>query len=192
MSIYHKHHIVPRHMGGTDDPSNLVELTVKEHAEAHRKLFEEHGHWQDELAWKGLSKMIDRAEVISQVISKSNKGRKHSEQTRKKISESHKNKKISEKTKAALDRSGKLHSEETKQKMSNIAKQKGFGERLPKLCGEDNPSKKIENRKKISDRMMGNKYSKDKEKSLEHKMKIGLANKKRWEERRNRECSISG
>ena len=24
----HKHHIIPKHKGGTDDPSNLVELTV--------------------------------------------------------------------------------------------------------------------------------------------------------------------
>jgi hypothetical protein len=192
MTIYHKHHIIPKHMGGTDDPSNLVQLTVEEHAEAHRKLFEEHGLWQDEIAWKGLSGMIDHAEVISQVISKSNKGRKHSEQTRKKISESHKGKKISEKTIAALDRSGKLHSKKTKQKISDIAKEKRFGKSLPKLYGEANPSKKIENRKKISDRMKGNKYTKGKKKSLEHKMKIGLANKKRWEERRNRGCSSGG
>ena len=54
----HKHHIIPKHMGGTDDPSNLVELTVEEHAEAHRKLYEEHGHWQDYLAWKGLAGLI--------------------------------------------------------------------------------------------------------------------------------------
>lgn len=72
MTIYHKHHIIPKHMGGTDDPSNLVELTVEEHAEAHRKLFEQHGRWQDEIAWKGLAKMIDRAEIIYSVISKTN------------------------------------------------------------------------------------------------------------------------
>lgn len=39
----HKHHIIPRHMGGTDDPSNLVELTVEKHAEAHRQLYEQYG-----------------------------------------------------------------------------------------------------------------------------------------------------
>ena len=33
------HYIVPKHMGGTDDPDNIVELTVEEHAEAHRKLY---------------------------------------------------------------------------------------------------------------------------------------------------------
>ena len=32
--VYHKHHIIPKHIGGTDDPSNLVDLTIEEHAEA--------------------------------------------------------------------------------------------------------------------------------------------------------------
>lgn len=48
----HKHHIIPKHMGGTDEPSNLVELTVEEHAAAHRVLFEQYGCWQDNVAWK--------------------------------------------------------------------------------------------------------------------------------------------
>jgi hypothetical protein len=26
----HIHHIIPKHIGGTDEPSNLIELTVKE------------------------------------------------------------------------------------------------------------------------------------------------------------------
>lgn len=64
-TIYHNHHIVPKHMGGTDDPSNLIKLTIEEHAEAHRILYEKYGLWQDKLAWQGLSKMIDRQEIIS-------------------------------------------------------------------------------------------------------------------------------
>jgi hypothetical protein len=32
------HHIIPRCLGGTDDPSNLIELTYDEHVEAHRLL----------------------------------------------------------------------------------------------------------------------------------------------------------
>lgn len=59
----HLHHIVPKHMGGTDDPSNLVELSVEEHAEAHKKLFEKHGKWEDELAWKALSGQIEMSEA---------------------------------------------------------------------------------------------------------------------------------
>ena len=55
MKLTHKHHIIPKHMGGTDDPSNIIELTVEGHAEAHRNLFEEYGNWQDYAAWQGLS-----------------------------------------------------------------------------------------------------------------------------------------
>ena len=62
-TIYHIHHIVPRHMGGTDDPSNLVRLTVEEHAEAHRKLYEQHGKWEDKVAWKALSGQISMSEA---------------------------------------------------------------------------------------------------------------------------------
>ena len=51
----HKHHIIPKHMGGSNNPSNIVELTIEEHAEAHRVLYETHGCWQDRLAWLGLS-----------------------------------------------------------------------------------------------------------------------------------------
>lgn len=50
-------------MGGTDDPFNLVKLTVEEHAEAHRLLFEKYNKWEDELAWKGLSKLIGKEEI---------------------------------------------------------------------------------------------------------------------------------
>lgn len=62
----HMHHIIPRHAGGTDDPSNLVELTVEEHAEAHRVLYEKHGRWQDKLAWHGLSGWIGREKIIKE------------------------------------------------------------------------------------------------------------------------------
>lgn len=58
----HKHHIVPKYLGGTDKRSNLVELSVEEHAEAHRKLYEEHGNWQDFLAWQGLLKLLTTEE----------------------------------------------------------------------------------------------------------------------------------
>ena len=51
----HKHHIIPKHAGGTDETDNLVELSVEEHAEAHRVLYEQYGRWQDKLAWLGLS-----------------------------------------------------------------------------------------------------------------------------------------
>ena len=49
-------------MGGTDEKDNLVELTIEEHAEAHKKLYKEHGYWQDYLAWKGLLGLLSSDE----------------------------------------------------------------------------------------------------------------------------------
>jgi hypothetical protein len=51
----HVHHIVPKHAGGTDDPSNLVELTIEDHAIAHRMLWKLYGRKEDWCAWTGLS-----------------------------------------------------------------------------------------------------------------------------------------
>lgn len=74
MTIYHKHHIIPRHAGGSDHISNLIELTVKQHAEAHRTLFLQHGRWQDEVAWKCLSGQINKDEARRMAVSKSLSG----------------------------------------------------------------------------------------------------------------------
>lgn len=78
MTIYHKHHIVPKHAGGTDEPSNLILLTIEEHAEAHRILYETHGRWQDKVAWLTLSKQISCGEAIKIAQSLSNKGKNNS------------------------------------------------------------------------------------------------------------------
>lgn len=69
----HKHHIIPRHMGGTDDPENIIELTIEEHAEAHRILYETYGHWQDYVAWQGLAKLSSKEEHIHMLLSESGK-----------------------------------------------------------------------------------------------------------------------
>ena len=53
--IYHRHHIIPRHMGGTDDLSNIIKLTIEEHVNAHKLLYEKYGKIEDRLAWQGLS-----------------------------------------------------------------------------------------------------------------------------------------
>lgn len=68
MAKLYQHHIVPRHVGGTDDPSNLVYLTLEEHAEAHHKLYEEHGRKQDYIAWKALTGQITHEEATIEAI----------------------------------------------------------------------------------------------------------------------------
>ena len=62
----HIHHIVPRHMGGGDEPENLIELTVEEHALAHKKLWEEHGKEEDRIAWYALSGQMSMSEAKRQ------------------------------------------------------------------------------------------------------------------------------
>ena len=50
----HIHHIIPRHMGGTDSDLNKIEVTVEEHAELHRRLYMAFDCLEDKLAWKML------------------------------------------------------------------------------------------------------------------------------------------
>ena len=96
--IKHIHHIIPRHMGGNDHPSNLIELSIAEHAEAHRLLYEKYGCWQDKVAWQGLLGLIDHEDIIQEMYNarkgKGNffYGKKHTEETKQKISSSNKGK----------------------------------------------------------------------------------------------------
>ena len=50
-------------MGGTDDSTNLVELTIEEHAEAHRELYEQYGKTEDKIAYLGLLKLIGKDQI---------------------------------------------------------------------------------------------------------------------------------
>ena len=117
----HKHHIIPKHMGGSDDSSNLIELTVEEHAEAHRLLYEKHGNWQDYLAWQGLSKRISCEEMAREAARLANTGKQLSQETRKKISKAKKGVKHSPEhvKNNSLAQSGKVLSDEHKTKISS-------------------------------------------------------------------------
>ena len=78
--IKHKHHILPKHAAGTDDPSNIIELSVDEHADAHRILYENHGRWQDYVAWQSLSGKMPIEEIRIQRVKFANTGRKQSKE----------------------------------------------------------------------------------------------------------------
>ena len=161
MTIYHKHHIIPKHMGGSDDPSNLIKLTVEEHAEAHLDLYKKFGKEQDLIAYKTLSGLITAEEARIQAVKLSNTGRKQTEEHKKKrvasrmktcpaptlgkklppASEERK-RKISEANKGRPNpRKGDIHTDEAKSKMSISAKKRP---RLKCLrCGKEMPKQNL-------------------------------------------------
>jgi len=60
----HKHHIIPKSLGGSDDESNLVKLTIPGHAAVHKFMYEEYGRYQDKFAWQGLTGLIGKEEIV--------------------------------------------------------------------------------------------------------------------------------
>lgn len=111
----HKHHIIPKHLGGSDDPTNLVELTIEEHAEAHRLLYEQYGRIQDKRAWMGLAKIMSGQEIIADIL-RSPKTEEHKQNISKALKGRPAPWAIGNKNASVL--SGRPRSEETKEKIS--------------------------------------------------------------------------
>lgn len=97
--VLHRHHIIPRHAGGSDEDTNLVFLTIEEHANAHRLLYEQYGRKEDYLAWRGLAGLIGKDDIILEKCSLNSSrpgklntfyGMKHTDETKRKISEKRK------------------------------------------------------------------------------------------------------
>ena len=59
----HKHHIIPRYRGGGDESSNLVEVTITQHAMYHFANFQLWGDYRDKIAYKLLAN-TDASEEI--------------------------------------------------------------------------------------------------------------------------------
>jgi len=199
MTIYHTHHIIPKYMGGTDEPDNLVTITVEEHANLHLKLYEDYGDYRDLLAYQGLSKQITQDELLSKLYSENGKNmvRKRKEngwkgfskpnsvETRKKISATKKgvpNPKLK----------GRPLSEEHKSNIS-ISRLKIMTKELKKILSIANTGKKYYTNEKLQisrqfddypgeDWVKGRKYYKDGELAvykglLNHNLKPVLGRK---------------
>lgn len=175
MSVYHKHHIIPRHMGGTDDPDNLVEVTVEQHALLHKQLWEDLGHWQDKVAWLTLSSQISKAEATIMAIKATNTGRKLSPEHIANRTKSQKGLKRSTETKARMSEAKRNISPETRKKRSDAAKGKSPSAETRRKLSEANRGKKHspETIEKFSRSLRGRKHS------PEHCKKISDALKRR-------------
>lgn len=53
---FHRHHVIPKHQGGSDDDENIIYLTPEEHAKAHLELYEKNGRYEDAQAYNSLKK----------------------------------------------------------------------------------------------------------------------------------------
>lgn len=65
----HKHHITPRYRGGSDDPNNLIEVSITQHIMWHFANYKLWGDARDARAYKMLAGMPgeeERAMAISQ------------------------------------------------------------------------------------------------------------------------------
>lgn len=149
MFVYHKHHIIPRHSsslplhsstGGSNASSNKIQLTLPDHAEAHRLLWAGSGCLKCKYAWLMLSGRTNEAEILRLELAHSleantkrstamigNKcalGHKHSLETRTKMSGRHRLHSLETRAKMSLAKMGNAYclgrklSLETRQKMS--------------------------------------------------------------------------
>lgn len=60
----HRHHILPKRLGGTDDEENLTPpISLELHAAFHKDLYEHYGMLEDYIAWKALEGRISGEEA---------------------------------------------------------------------------------------------------------------------------------
>lgn len=180
----HKHHIIPKHMGGSNDPSNIVELSIKEHAEAHKKLWIKYGKIEDKIAYECLlgRKLLEEERIYlsiigfhkfySDEIKRKNWINKIKEKRKKQIITNKHKKNISKSLKKA-HREGKFNNIIYSEEMRNNARKKYI---------ENNMAKKLADSRKKSKKwkniMTSKKYRKNQRKISKKAKKVSINGKK--------------
>ena len=73
MIVWHKHHIVPKHAGGTDEPSNLLKCNIAMHTFMHEQRYKELGDEYDKIAAQTLRGQIGKSEAANLARSEGHK-----------------------------------------------------------------------------------------------------------------------
>jgi hypothetical protein len=141
-----KHHIIPSSLGGTNDSSNIVSLSPKEHFVCHHLLTRmvAGNDWYKMInAFHCMTRKSDKhkrdfvitskvyqilRESMSKTMAKNRLGKKHSEETKKLMSKIKSEMTPETKLKMSLSQTGKIMPELTKQKISDSSKGRKFEE----------------------------------------------------------------
>lgn len=148
-----KHHIVPRYAGGTNDISNLIVLTYRQHILAHLLLYRKYKNIEDLTAYKLMKSLPEeRKSIICKMIGERHKQSGHIYELGRKNAETNWINEI--KTKESLSKGGKragqiakesgqvytIRTEEGSRKggitQGNIAKESGQIQSLSKYKGK--------------------------------------------------------
>ena len=163
-----KHHIIPKSEGGSNEASNLVNLTAREHYVAHLLLAK---IYNDQKMWCAIHRLVygnkkNYTRITSRLYSTirsqisrnqseamkgrtpPNKGKHPSEETKRKLSEAMK---------------GRVFSEETKRKISDVKKSKPLSEEMRIKISEAHKGKPLtdEHRRKLSEVRKGKHLSEE-------------------------------
>lgn len=117
--VWHKHHIKPRYMGGSDEPSNLVKCNIAMHIFFHKLLYDQYGNWEDKSAYETLSGQITQQDAWIKAGHNSRRGKPCSEEHKAKIRAAKLGKKLSPEhvAKAIANCKPHKHTEEAKLKI---------------------------------------------------------------------------
>ena len=136
LTVYvEKHHIIPRCMGGGDEPENLAHLTPEEHYVAHQLLVKLHPSNRKLVfaAWmmcNGKRRSNKRYAWLKrrqlQVLSETHRGRKMPEANKRKLIEVNTGRRCSDETRQKISAAqiGKVLTEEHRRKLSEAHKGK--------------------------------------------------------------------
>lgn len=152
-----KHHVIPKSLGGDNSPENIVKLTAREHFICHllltkfvtetflnKKMLNALGKFVQKNKHQKRVLNSRQYDFVRTAISKANKGRVYSLESREKISKSNKGRVPWNKGKAGVQ----TYPEVAKEKLKSIYKNKSFSERY----GEE---KAKEVKKQISETKKG-------------------------------------
>jgi len=179
-----RHHVIPRCIGGSNNASNLVDLTAREHFIAHKLLCEiypnDHkllyAYWlmanktQSNTQQRNYTVSSREYEHIKLLISDARKSFTHSDETKLKIGQSSKGREAWNK--------GKQHTNETKKKLSAAWTK---DRRLQKSESQMGKPLSNEIKKKLSDAKKGEKnhnYGKPKTDEIKQKISNTLLGRK--------------